>query len=288
MTFRQYKTLRDRLTGTVCLVTGGAQGIGWAVARLLAGHGATVHVCDISRSDIEAARSRASSGSLHFEQVDVTDRHALEAWISAAHSRHGRVDVLVNNAAYSRWVDDADMSDDDIERTMRTSFDAMVHATRAVVPLMLAGAGGQIITMGSLAGSVYVRGPAAAYAAAKAAAEAYSQILRLELAHTSVDVTLVRPGAVAGTNFFRQVSSRRMSRLSDLFPAATPEQVAAGIARSLVRPRPVVNVPAYVPYVAAFHTLAPEKLRRLAELSGESRRDYATARGRRAGRRVGR
>ncbi|MFF4096494.1 SDR family NAD(P)-dependent oxidoreductase [Streptomyces sp. NPDC001834] len=285
MTSRLNKTLRDRLTGAACLVTGGAQGIGWAVARLLAEHGAMVHVCDISRSDIEAARSMASSRSFRFEQVDVTDRHALEAWISASHSHHGRVDVLVNNAAYSRWVDDADMSDDDIERTMRTSFDAMVHATRAVVPLMLAGGGGQIITMGSLAGSVYVRGPAAAYAAAKAAAEAYSQILRLELASTPVDVTLVRPGAVAGTNFFRHVSSRRMSRLSDIFPAATPEQVARSIAKSLVRPRPVVNVPAYVPYVAAFHTLAPEKLRWLAQLSGESRRDYSMVRDQRTGRR---
>lgn len=266
------------LAGQTCLVTGGAQGVGWALCQALADHGATVFACDISDENLSAAAEQLSTqpwaSAVHLARCDVTDRAALEGWIKDAHAQTGRVDVLINNAAFICWQEVATMSVSEAERTMRVGYEGMVYGIKAVLPLMQAAGRGHIVNMGSSAGRILTLPVSAAYAAAKAAIDAYSQILTLELEDSPIAVTLVRPAAIAGTDFFRKhVRSSQMPRATDFLPYLTPPEVALGVVKALSDRRPVLDIPGFLPPLYLFYALAPGLLRRVMKLGGAARRD---------------
>ncbi|HZH16688.1 MAG TPA: SDR family oxidoreductase [Archangium sp.] len=271
---------KDFLKDQVCLVTGGAQGIGWATARQLAAAGGTVHVCDISEEHLSTAPARAAETPwperFHFSRCDVSDRQQVETWCAGILEKEGRIDVLVNNAAFVRWENVLDMSVEDVERTMAVGFQAIVYTTHRVLPAMLARGRGHIINIGSSAGRVFAGSSSAAYAAVKAAVDGYTQTLQVELRATPVHVMLVRPGTVAGTEFFgKHVPSSRMPRLADFVSPLTPDEVARAILEGLQRRRPIVDVPRAL---GAFYLLfehAPGFMRWLARLGGNARSDFS-------------
>lgn len=270
---------RAFLSGQVCLVTGGAQGVGWALCQALADHGARVHACDISEESLARAEAeRAASPwaeAIHLVRCDVTDRRALTEWISGVQAREGRVDVLVNNAVFVRFEDVDTMSVEAAERTMRVGYDAMVYATKAVLPHMRAAGAGHIVNMGSSLGRIFTRPSSAAYSATKAAIAAYTQVLQLELEGTPVGATLVRPGTIAGTGFFReQVPSTVMPRAADFLPPLSPPDVARAIVRALRRRTRILDIPGYLPPLYLFYELAPRLFRWAMSLGGQARRDF--------------
>ncbi|UUN26331.1 SDR family oxidoreductase [Streptomyces sp. FIT100] len=263
----------------MCLVTGGAQGIGWAIATALADRGAIVHACDISGEHLERATSLAAlrppGGAIHLSRCDAAVREQSQEWIAGVHRREGRVDVLVNNCAYVRWTDLESMSWDEIEQTVQVGLLATVYATKAVVPLMRAGGYGHIIAMGSAISRVPIPPSSAAYAAVKAGVEAFIRVLQAELTGTPVHTTLIRPVTVGGTDFFRRhVPSRVMPRITDFLPTLTPSQVAGSVIRVLERPRPVVDIPAYLPLLYGLYGCAPTVFRRLTAVGGAARKDF--------------
>ncbi|MFJ3582344.1 SDR family NAD(P)-dependent oxidoreductase [Streptomyces sp. NPDC090127] len=269
------------LEGKVCLVTGGAQGIGLATTKALALRGARVHAAEISPGHVKTGAEYLQAAGLGdrvvFHRVDVTDRNAYEQCVIDVHTAEGRLDVLVNNAAFTQWRDVADMSVEDAQLSMRTGYDAMVYGVKAVLPLMQAASGGTIVNMGSAAGVVFVKGPSAAYAAAKAAINAYTQILAAELAPSPVHVLLVRPGTVVDTDFFgRHVPSQRMPRITDFLPVSSPEQIADAIVHGIIKRRAIVDTPGYLPAMYRAYAMAPTAFRNLAALGGNARRNYAT------------
>jgi NAD(P)-dependent dehydrogenase (short-subunit alcohol dehydrogenase family) len=267
------------LTDQVCLVTGGAQGIGWAISQALADHGAQVYVCDISQESLahateEVARSPWAD-QITLARCDVTDRAQVEDWITNIHTQTGRIDVLVNNAAFVDWRSVMDMPVESAERTMRVGYDGMVYGIKAVLPLMLSAGRGHIVNMGSSIGRVFASGPSAAYASVKAAIDGYTQMLQIELKGTPVHVTLVLPSAVAGTSFFRQhVSSSKMPRMGDFLPYVTPPQVAASVLRAIRERRKIVNIPGYLRLIYLLFALAPGAVRWLSSRGGSGQRDY--------------
>ena len=271
--------MQNFLRDQVCLVTGGAQGIGWAVCQALADHGAKVYVCDISLGNIAQAQAILEGlpwcDRIVFAQVDVACRAEVEAWIAGVFGETGRIDVLVNNAAFIRWEDHNGMSVEDDELTMRVGYNGMVYGIKAVLPLMKAAGRGHIVNMGSSAGKIYVRGSSASYAAVKAAIDAYSQTLQLELKRSPIGVTLVRLSVVAGTDFFREhVPAARIPRMGDFLPYLTPPQVAMGIVRSVYKRRDILNMPQYLPLLYWFFMLAPNLFRWLTGLGNGGKRDY--------------
>jgi NADP-dependent 3-hydroxy acid dehydrogenase YdfG len=158
---------------------------------------------------------------------------------------------------------------------MRVGYDGMLYGVKTVLPLMLAAGRGHIVNMGSSAGRIFVTGPSAAYAAVKAAIDAYTQVLQIELKNTPICVTLMRPGTVAGTDFFRKhAASSRLPRLADLVPSLTPSQVALSVVRAIRDRRAVVDVPGYLVLFYLFFALAPGALRWLTTLGGHGRREY--------------
>lgn len=270
---------RNFLAQQVCLVTGGTQGIGWATAQALADYGAQVYVCGLNEERLACAAQALTQlpwgARIHLTRCDVTQRAEVEAWSAEIYRQTGRIDVLVNNAAYVCWKNIADMTVEEAERTMAVGYDGMLYTVKAVLPQMLAAGRGQIVNIGSVAGRVYVGGSSAAYSAVKAAMEAYTRILQLELRGTPVRATLVRLGTVAGTDFFRlRVPGERMPRFADFVPALTPPQVARGILHAIYRRRPTLNMPDFLPLFYLLYDLAPELFYRIVRAGGPARINY--------------
>jgi NAD(P)-dependent dehydrogenase (short-subunit alcohol dehydrogenase family) len=270
----------DDFNGQVALVTGGAQGLGWALSQALADRGARVYACDISPDNIARAELELDglpyAGAIHFACCDVADRVAVGAWVAGIYEREGHVDLLINNAAFIRWRDVLDLTLEDELLMMRVGFDGMLHCTRAVLPRMLAAGRGHIVNMGSSAGKIFAGSASAAYSAVKAAIDGYTQTLQVELRRAPVRLTLVRPAAIAGTDFFRRsVPSPRMPRLLDFMPYLTPPQVADAILRAVRRRRDVLDIPAYLPVLYLFFALAPRLSRWLMTRGSGGQRDYA-------------
>lgn len=271
--------MSEFLTGQVALVTGGAQGIGWAVAQALADYGAEVFVCDIAEEQLAAARAATAvspwASQIHFCVCDVADQAAVERWVTAVYQQTGRINILVNNAVYARWDLAEQLPASDIEKMMQVGYFGMVYATQAVLPLMRLAGRGQVVTIGSSLGKLFVTPTLAGYSALKAAVDAYMQILQLELAHSPIHVMLVRPAAVAGTNFFRQqVASSKMPRWVDFAPYITPPDIARAVVAGLRRRRAVVNVPGYLSVVYALFALAPRLFCWFMRVAGNGRHDF--------------
>ncbi len=267
------------LENQVALVTGGAQGIGWGIAQALADHGAQLFICDISEEHIAQARAELVDspweGQMHFAICDVSDKEAVEAWITAVYQQNGRIDILISNAVFARWELAQQIDIADIDKMMQVGYLGVVHTVQAVLPLMQQAGQGSLVIMGSSAGQLYITPAMAGYCAMKAAVEAFTRVLQLELAQSPIHVMLVRPAAVAGTQFFgKQVSSQMMPRWADIIPFITPPHVARAIIRGLRRRRHIVNVPRYLTGLLLLFAIAPNFVSWLMRVGGNGRLDY--------------
>jgi len=216
------------------------------------------------------------SDSVHLTRCDVTDREGLEGWMEQVLDYSGRIDVLVNNAAFVRWDDVMNMSIDEAVLTMRVSYEGMVCTTRKALPVMLTSGWGHIINIGSITSRIYVGGASAAYSAAKAAVEAYTRTLHVELRQTAVNVTIVRLGTVAGTDFFKQhVPVQRMPPVTRFLPALTPDQVARSVVGVVGKRQEVLTMPRYLALLIYVFELAPRFARWLTWSGSGEHPDYA-------------
>ena len=264
----------------VVAITGGTQGIGWALVQEAAAQGATVYGCGFSAESLanaEAERVRLSSAQrITLSRQDVTDRAVITGWIDQIVAENGRLDLLINNAAFVQWADVVQMSVADAERTMRVGYDGMVYTTKAALSHMLSANRGHIVNMGSVAGLAFVGGASAAYAATKAAIDAYTQILQVELAQTAVNATIVRLGAVGGTDFFKKhVSNERMPPFTRFLPPLTPPRVATAVFRAVRRRQQILTLPAYYAVLVHTYQLFPRFSRWLSQKGGPNRVNYA-------------
>ena len=187
-----------QLKDKVALVTGGATGIGLAVARRFSAEGATVVICGRNRERLEAAaRSIGGAGAVHPWPLDVTDRARVGEVVGKAIDRFGKIDILVNNAGVNV-----------VERTMERiepeSWDTImaVNATGAfnvaaeVLPHMRGRGDGLIVNVTSTAGCRASDLGGAAYSASKHAMDAFTKVVSLEEGHRGIRATVVAPGEV--------------------------------------------------------------------------------------------
>ncbi|MFJ3580178.1 2,3-dihydro-2,3-dihydroxybenzoate dehydrogenase [Streptomyces rubiginosohelvolus] len=192
--------------GRAALVTGAAQGIGAAVADLLATLGARVAATDRALPGIEATAAEwtrtqeklphgeRSAGSLDPYVMDVTDRGSVESTVARVERQLGPVDVLVNVAGILRTGPAAVLSAQDWADTFAVNATGVFHVSQAVAPLMAARGSGAVVTVGSNAAGIPRTGMAA-YAASKAAAAMFTKCLGLELAGSGVRCNVVAPGS---------------------------------------------------------------------------------------------
>ena len=194
--------MTDALRDRIALVTGAARGIGRACAERFAREGATVVGVDL---DVEglAALSDPSGGSVRYEVCDVSDGAAVTALFERVAARHGRIDVLLNNAAILRMAPFLEMSERDYDDVMRVNAKSVFLCSQAAARHMVAqGGGGTIVNMSSI-NAVLAIPTHAAYAAAKGAVLQLTKAMAIALAPHGIRVNAVGPGTVA-TEMARQ------------------------------------------------------------------------------------
>lgn len=181
----------------IVVVTGASSGIGQATAEAFARRGAVVTGVARRRENLErlAERCRVHSPRSGFLAGDLGERAFAEAIVEQTLERHGRIDVLVNNAALSKHKHIWHASAEEARRVLEVNYLSCVWSTLAVLPHMLAAGGGHIVNVSSFAARV-VPPREALYAASKAAMSAFSEGLWLDLEGSGVHALLVIPGAI--------------------------------------------------------------------------------------------
>lgn len=189
---------RDGLfDGQVAVVTGGGSGIGLGVSTLLASLGATVVIASRNAERLEGAATelRASGGKVHTAVLDVRDVDAVKATMQRVAAEHGRIDLLVNNAAGNFYVPSEQMSPNAWRAVLDIDLNGTFFCTQAVFPFMQRQGGGNVI---STSMTLHYRGwPMMAHAtAAKAGIDALTRTLAVEWARHGIRVNAVAPGPV--------------------------------------------------------------------------------------------
>ena len=221
------------LEGRCAVVTGGAQGIGYAIAERLLHSGATVSVWDQDAERLEKARADLSAyGAVHAVTVDVTDAPGVQQQAERVQQNLGRVDILVNNAGISGpnmplWEYPAA----DWRQVIDIDLNGVFYCCRAVVPGMRERGYGRIVNVASIAGKEG-NPNAAAYSAAKAGVIALTKSLAKETADLDIAVNCITP-AVAKTRIFDQMTQQHIDYMLSKIPRGRfvkVEEIAALVA----------------------------------------------------------
>ena len=182
-------------TGKTIIITGGASGIGAAMARLFARHGAHVVIADLQIDLAEQAAREIGGAAV---KCDVTHEADIQDAVAWAESRFGTVDMFISNAGVAFGEPDhaASASDDVWQRNWDVHVMAHVYAARAVLPGMIARRSGMLVQMASAAGLLNQIGDAA-YSATKHAAVSFAESLAITHAEDGIAVSVVCPQYVA-------------------------------------------------------------------------------------------
>ena len=206
------------LQGRVAVVTGGAQGIGFATAQRLQRSGATVVLWDLDTERLPGAvQALAGGGPVSAEVVQLTDEAAVAAATAATIARHGRIDILVNNAGITggnapTW----ELSPAAWRQVVEVNLIAPFLTCRAVVPGMIANGWGRIVNIASVAGKEG-NPNASHYSASKAGLIGLTKSLGKELATKGVLVNAVAPAA-ARTAIFDQMAPQHIQFMLGKIP----------------------------------------------------------------------
>ncbi|BBY38126.1 beta-ketoacyl-ACP reductase [Mycobacterium mantenii] len=171
----------------VVLVTGGARGIGAAIAGRFASDGSRVVAVDLQEPEDADPRIR-------YETADVSAADDVESLFDRVGSAYGHIDVLVNNAGIWFRRPFKEITVDEWDRVLSVNLRSVFLCTRAVLPLMEAAGGGAIVNIGSQAGVTVTRGQGAHYHASKAAVSHMTKALAVEFGPLGIRVNCLAPG----------------------------------------------------------------------------------------------
>ena len=185
--------------------------------------GATVIACDRRADGMPEAYER--------HVVDVTDRAAVDAMVAAVLARHGRVDVLVNNAGITKDRMFLKMTPEDWKAVIDTNLNSMFNVTKQVVPGMVERGWGRIIQISSVNGEKGQAGQTN-YSAAKAGMHGFTMALAQEMANKGVTVNTVSPGYI-GTDMVRAIKPEVLEKIVAGIPVkrlGTPDEIGSIVA----------------------------------------------------------
>jgi 2-hydroxycyclohexanecarboxyl-CoA dehydrogenase len=219
-----------RLEGRVALVTGGAGGIGSAIARRLAAEGAMVTVGDL---DLAGAQSVADEVSGAAVELDVTDLRSARAAVEAT----GTLDILINNAGTDEFGFFADSTPDQWATVLGVNLGGVLNCTHAALPGMQKAGYGRIVNVASEAGRVGSKG-SAVYSAAKGGVIAFTKVMAREGARFGINANAVAPGPIETpllmqAEEFGEIGRRVIENMvggTQLRRMGRPDEVAAAVA----------------------------------------------------------
>ncbi|WP_425101755.1 SDR family NAD(P)-dependent oxidoreductase [Tropicibacter sp. S64] len=214
-----------RFENRTAIITGGASGIGLAIARRMASEGALVTLWDISEANLAAA----ATGGLRGRQIDVTDAAAVEAAMAEDKAAMGGLDTLVCSAGITGPnVSVIDYPLEDWHRVQRLNVDGVFYCNKYAATLMRQQGFGRIVNIASIAGKEG-NPNASAYSASKAAVIGLTKSLGKEFCDTQITVNAVAPAAVESP-IFEQMTPEFIAFMKSKIPMnrfGTPEEIAA-------------------------------------------------------------
>lgn len=219
------------LSGRIAIVTRASRGIGGAIARQLAAHGA--HVVAAARGDNARAVADAigaSGGRAEAVALDVTEAGAAERIVAALVERHGRIDILVNNAGIARDQLMLRMKREDWDAVLATNLTAPFAMTQAVLKPMIRQRAGRVVCISSVVGQSGNAGQAN-YAASKAGVIGFAKAVALEVASRGITVNVVAPGLIE-TDMTRDMTDSAREEWAARIPLrrlGTPEDIASAV-----------------------------------------------------------
>jgi len=219
------------LTGKIVIVTGASRGIGRAIATTLASRGATIVAA--ARGDNAAATvSEITSAGARAEvaSVDVTDAGSVDTLVSGTLERHGRIDVLVNNAGIAKDQLMLRMKRDDWDAVIATNLTSAFLCSQAVLRPMIKQRSGRILMISSVVGQMGNAGQAN-YAASKAGLIGFTKSLAREVASRRITVNAITPGLIE-TDMTKAITDKAQADWAASIPLGrpgTPADVAAAV-----------------------------------------------------------
>jgi NAD(P)-dependent dehydrogenase (short-subunit alcohol dehydrogenase family) len=228
-----------RLAGKVAIVTGAAQGIGAATARLFVAHGARVTI-NVLEDNAQARALLAEIGedNAMLFQADITDTAAIERMVAATVARFGAPDVLINNAGINVFNDPLKLSDDEWTRCFEVDLKGAWNCAKAVLPHMLAGKGGSIVNIASVHGHKIIPN-CFPYPVAKHGLIGLTRALGLQYAAQGVRVNSISPGLI-------------LTAIAEAGFAAAADPAAERRKQTEILPNKRIGEPDEVAYTALF------------------------------------
>ncbi|KFC67854.1 SDR family NAD(P)-dependent oxidoreductase [Massilia sp. LC238] len=201
----------------VWFITGAGRGIGAEIAHAAIANGDRVVAAARSLAQLTSTFASVDSEQVELVELDVAKETQATVAIEAAVARFGRIDVLVNNAAYGLLGNFEELSPADIEQQFTVNVFGVMHVLRAALPVLRRQRAGHVVNISSIAGVTGFDG-ASVYCATKYAIEGLSSSLGLELAKFGIKVSTVEPGFFR-TDFLDQSSVRYGQKLIDDYAA---------------------------------------------------------------------
>jgi len=220
------------LEGKVTVITGAAQGIGLACAKRFCDDGAIVVLSDINAEQGEASAKtlREDGGKAEFIACDVGDKTQVDALVSTTVSKHGRLDVIISNAAVLHTSTILELEEEDFDRVVRVNLKGFFLSGQAAAKQMAEQGSGVIINMSSIQ-AVITNPNLLSYAVCKGGVKQMTVAMALALADKGVRVNAIGPGSIA-TDMVEQLATdpvirRNMMSRTPMGRLGRPEEIAS-------------------------------------------------------------
>jgi 3-oxoacyl-[acyl-carrier protein] reductase len=223
-----------KLKNSVSIVTGGARGIGWAIAFAFIREGSKVAIVDIeAKEKMETVKKdlEKMGGEALFLSCDITKFSDVEQMVETVFQSFGRIDILVNNAGIIRRGTIETVAQEDWDRVIEVNLKGTFNCSKAVVEIMKRQGCGKIINISSIAGKLGDITSAPGYASSKAGIDALTKTLAMQLAKYHINVNAVSPHAIE-TEMSRQWSEEKRREVIASIPLGRlgkPEDVAEAV-----------------------------------------------------------
>jgi len=201
----------------VAVVTGGAQGFGYAISKRIIESGGKVIIWDIDKPAIDKAKKEINSNNFHSQEVNIIDFRNIEKAINDIETKFGKIDIFVNNAGMTGmnakvW----EYPLDEWKKVIDLNLNATFYCCRAIVPHMIKNNYGRIINIASIAGKEG-NPNASAYSTSKAGVIGLTKSLGKELADKNIAVNCITPAA-AKTRIFDQMTEEHINYMLSKIP----------------------------------------------------------------------
>ena len=184
-----------RLEGQVAIVTGGARGIGKGICEVFCREGATVALWDVLDGTETVNEITQNGGKIFFQKVDVTDQNSVDNAIKDIIKKHGKIEILINNAGIIRDRSFLKMSEEEWDSVINVNLKSLYVVTRAVIPYMKENGYGRIVSASSINGTAGAFGQTN-YCATKAGISGFTRALCKEVGRFGITANAVAPGFI--------------------------------------------------------------------------------------------